>query len=378
MNAVDSLLHYTRQASAEIGPSHLGYPAAHRPSSGGFQERMEQAKKNAAPAQESAHTQKASSQCEASIREGAPVREEEEDTPLKEEIILPQDLSAIPMTMPLETIFRPEVQPLEESLQIASIPAVIRPEDTNPASPRENISVWTPEGGQTDGHEGKAEQIYRPVDAAPERVYTQTHAVRTETTRTEIQKPAEQAGTQQDRREDTQLPPGVGAQTRQPIFGEVESAPVKVGEPYLVDTQAQDMDISLADGIRRGLDEGARQIEIRLTPEHLGTLTIQLTQSSDGTLQVVLHAENSKAAGLLTQHLDGLHQTLQGLGQSQVHVEVQRNQESTPAQQQFRQADPDGRGQRQQNQQQRQDQGDKNDDFLHQLRLGLIPLDEAI
>ena len=39
---------------------------------------------------------------------------------------------------------------------------------------------------------------------------------------------------------------------------------------------------------------------IKLTPENLGNLTIQLTQSGDGALQVVLHASSAKAAGVLS------------------------------------------------------------------------------
>ena len=137
------------------------------------------------------------------------------------------------------------------------------------------------------------------------------------------------------------------------------------------------MDANLADAIRYAAQQGLRQIEIKLSPENLGELTIKLTQASDGTLQVVLHTANAKAASLLTQHLDGLNTALQGYGQTQVQVEVQRNENSQQAEQQFQQADPDGHN-RQQQQQQHQKESEHSQDFIQRLRLGLYGLEDTI
>ena len=120
-------------------------------------------------------------------------------------------------------------------------------------------------------------------------------------------------------------------------------------------------------------------MEIRLTPANLGAVTIEMTKDASGALQVVLHAANSRAAGLLQQHLDGLHTALQSYGAGQeVHVEVQRNQDSQ--QQHFQQADPDGRGQqqRQRQQEERQDNPSDGQDFIQKLRLGLFGTEETI
>ena len=107
----------------------------------------------------------------------------------------------------------------------------------------------------------------------------------------------------------------------------------------------------------------------------MGNLTIKLTQAADGTLQVVLHAANAKAANLLTQHMDGLNQALQGYSQNQeVRVEVQRGEDSQQAQQQ--QADPDGHNQNQQQQQRQQEQSEHSGDFVQRLRLGLFQSEE--
>lgn len=164
----------------------------------------------------------------------------------------------------------------------------------------------------------------------------------------------------------------------QPLFHDVKAAPVKVGENFQLDTQDADMDANLADTIRFAAQQGLQQIEIRLSPENLGQLTIKLTQAADGTVQVVLHAANLKAANLLNQHLDGLNAALQGHGQtSEVRVEVQRNEDSQQAQQQQQQADPNGHN-RQQQEQQRRQESEHSDDFVQRLRLGLFGAEETL
>ena len=163
-----------------------------------------------------------------------------------------------------------------------------------------------------------------------------------------------------------------------PLFKDVKAAPIKVGENFQLDTQQTDMDDQLAETIRFAAQQGLKQIEIKLSPENLGSLTIKLTQSVDGSLQVVLHAANAKAANLLTQHLDNLNAALQGYSQnSEVQVQVQRGEDSQQAQQQ--QADPDGhnRQQHQQQQQHQQDNG-RSEDFIQRFRLGLSGLEDVI
>lgn len=164
----------------------------------------------------------------------------------------------------------------------------------------------------------------------------------------------------------------------QPLFHDVEAAPVKVGENFQLDTQDADMDANLADTIQFAAQQGLQQIEIKLSPENLGNLTIKLTQAADGTLQVVLHAANLKAANLLNQHLGDLNAALQGHGQSsEVRVEVPRNEDSQQAQQQQHQADPNGHNQNQQQQQRRQED-EHSGDFVQRLRLGLFGLEETL
>lgn len=164
--------------------------------------------------------------------------------------------------------------------------------------------------------------------------------------------------------------------TGQPLFKDVKAAPVKVGENFQLDTRQADMDEQLADAVRFAAQQGLRQIEIRLSPENLGNLTVKLTQAADGTLQVVLHTANTRAANLLNQHLDGLHAALQGYDQhSEVRVEVQRGEDSQQAQ---HQADPNGHNQQSQQQQQQHREEQHDSDFLQKLRLGLYGLEDTI
>ena len=170
---------------------------------------------------------------------------------------------------------------------------------------------------------------------------------------------------------------GESAAAGQAVFHETESVPVKVGERYeTVDTQKPEMEKQLADVIRGAAQTGTERIQIHLAPQNLGSLVIEMTKDANGALQVVLHTSNAKAAGVLNQQLDGLHNALQSYGQEEVRVEVQRGQESQ--EQHFKQADPDGRGQHQQRQQQERHEEDSvnGQEFLQKLRLGLFGTDE--
>ena len=179
-----------------------------------------------------------------------------------------------------------------------------------------------------------------------------------------------------DDQDDTNL--DASAMADKPLFKDVKAAPVKVGENFQLDTQQADMDDQLAETIRFAAQQGLRQIEIKLSPENMGSLTVKLTQAADGTLQIVLHTTNSKAASLLNQHIDSLNAALQGYGQNnEVRVEVQRNENSQ--QPQHQQADPDGHNQQQQQQHQhRQEEQPHDGDFIQKLRLGLFGLDDIL
>lgn len=161
------------------------------------------------------------------------------------------------------------------------------------------------------------------------------------------------------------------AENTQTLFRDVKATPVKVGDAPVADTTAKDLDAQLAKQIDSGLAKGAEQVTIRLTPENLGMVTIDLIKAQDGTLQVVLHTSNDKAANLLNQHAESIGALLQNSTQSSVQVEVPRQDQQN---QQFQQQSQHQNGQNQQQGRHRQ----SSEDFLQQLRLGLIPLDEQV
>lgn len=161
--------------------------------------------------------------------------------------------------------------------------------------------------------------------------------------------------------------------TAQPLFRDVETVPVKVGETPVADTAQPDLDAQLAKQIGTTLEDGEQQVKLQLTPESLGTLTIDLTRTQDGALQVVLHTTTEKAANLLSQHAENLSALLQSSTQNTVQVEVQRQEQNQQFQQQSQQQNQQ-HGQSQQHSRRPQ----SGEDFLQQLRLGLVTLDEQV
>lgn len=166
------------------------------------------------------------------------------------------------------------------------------------------------------------------------------------------------------------------AQGEAPLFPELEHIPVKVGQAPELDTRQPELEQRLAGQLAQAAQAGEERVTIRLTPERLGTVVVELTRAEDGALRVVLHASTDKAAGLLGEHAAGLGSLLQADRQAPVQVEVQRQQEQQQAQRQGYQDPGDGgRGGRQQGGQEDRRRQDSGRDFLQRLRLGLIPAD---
>lgn len=171
------------------------------------------------------------------------------------------------------------------------------------------------------------------------------------------------------------------AQASQPVFSQVESIPVKVsdvpagensGETPTVETQ-------VFQGVEDAVKQGDSKVTLQLTPEHLGSVTVELTRGTNGALHVVLTAERMQTQNLLEKHMSGLQSLLANNTQEPVEIQVQRQQESQ-AYDSHNYDGSSGNGkngyqQQEQNQQQRQQQGN---DFLQQLRLGLIPLEGTL
>lgn len=248
--------------------------------------------------------------------------------------------------------------------------------ETMEEAPRQQ-ETRTAEPETVETRQAAPEQTAETRQAAPEQQTVETRqAVPEQTVEREDKPDSAFEAHVEVRQKSEEEPSGEMAAPEQPVFHETKAVPVKVGERYEpVDTQKPDMDDHLADRIQTAVQTGQDRVEIRLTPQNLGSLVIEMTKDTNGVLQVVLHASTPKAEGLLNQHLNHLQTALQGYGHEDVRLEVQRNQESQ--QQHFRQADPDGRGQQQHRQhQERQEEQTGGEEFLQKLRLGLFGAEE--
>lgn len=302
---------------------------------------------------------------------------EQPTLPVKDkEELKAENLTGNPNAVGVMDLFRPEIVETAEAVEPVLDPI---PQETveGPALDLGEQAFEMESGVDTEvGTEVSMEQQPRDFQQAMEEPTQET------VNNAPVQQAAPERRSEQAERPEQELPEVEVVQddetveeapaVEQPVFHETQSVPVKVGERYeVVDTQQPEMDDQLANVIRSAAQTGQEHVEIRLNPQNLGSLVIEMTKDTNGVLQVVLHASTPKAEGLLNQHLSGLHTALQGYGQEEVRLEVQRNDQSE--QQHFRQADPDGRGQHQNRQQQeRHEEQTGGEEFMQKLRLGLF------
>lgn len=159
-----------------------------------------------------------------------------------------------------------------------------------------------------------------------------------------------------------------------PVFEDVREVPVKVGEAPAAEKPSEPVEVQVGKQLETTLAKGETKVEIQLTPDSLGKIRVEVTLREDGGLLVQLHAENSRTQGILEKNLAGLESLLGRSSQQEVQVEVPRHQES---QQQNLFDQQQKEQQQQQQQQQRREHPQNSEDFLQQLRLGLIGPEEV-
>lgn len=164
----------------------------------------------------------------------------------------------------------------------------------------------------------------------------------------------------------------------QPVFRQETAVPVKVAENYEpLEPEAEDGLPQLAQRVAQMDQLGDSYVEIALSPENLGTMTIQMTRLEDGTLHIVLGAVSEKATALLQQHSAGLQHLLAMNNPGEVHVQVQEPAAQEHAANQNQQGlNPDGQNQQPQQQRQQEKRHSEATDFVQQLRLGLVGREE--
>ena len=162
-----------------------------------------------------------------------------------------------------------------------------------------------------------------------------------------------------------------------PVFRDVPGLPVKVGEAPAVEQTGKELPVKaqLFERLSAAAERGETKVDIQLEPENLGHVQVEMTWSSDGTLRVSMYAESSQTQKLLERDLAGLQFLLSRNGQQEVSVEVTRQQEE--ARQDFSDGHPQG-GQQERQPDHSHKQRRNGQDFLQQMRLGLIPLDEEV
>lgn len=211
------------------------------------------------------------------------------------------------------------------------------------------------------------EQTARPVERAQTPV--RHEAVRTD--RTEEEAPVqEEDGTEEVTATQAERAP-------QPVFHDVKAAPVKVGEAQEA-RPAQEPDVSgqIGGQLAQAMANGQSRVDIQLTPENLGTVKIQLTYDQQGgVVAVVLSAERRETTDLLNRHAPMLQEMLRRNGQEAAQVEVQHNEEGQRRDQPYDGHNGHG-GQENGQDRRRQHREHSGQDFLQQLRLGLIPVEE--
>ncbi len=168
------------------------------------------------------------------------------------------------------------------------------------------------------------------------------------------------------------------APTSHQIFSDVESIPVKVSDVSAQDSSSETPTVEnqVYQGVKEAVQQGDSKLTLQLTPENLGAVTVELTRGADGALRVVLSAERLQTQGLLEKHMSGLQTLLANNSQEPVQIEVQRQQEAQPYNNHsYDGSSGNGKGGYQQQEQNQQQQRQQGNDFLQQLRLGLVPMD---
>lgn len=352
MDQVYNSMLYMAQVPAEC-------PAAKQPAQSqekdGFQKQMEQASGKTETKTETA--------AQDQTQEGPAVTEDPQE--LEKQMALAAMAVMQNPVVPVEQVTAPEetavteVSDVEIVVETADAPSVTAPVTADAAE-------IVPE----EGAEAAVEQLPQE-QAKPVEVETRT----AEDTGAELEvkvTTGEASGTEQE--SDTQDTPEEGmAET--PVFQDVREIPVKVGEaPATEETLETPVEDQIGPKLAEALKAGDTRVEIQLAPDSLGKVTVEVTIREDGTLHVALHAENSQTRGLLERSADNLMAMLGRDARQEVQVEVPRQQESQ--QQNFYDGQQGReRQERQQQQQEHRQERQGGEDFLHQLRLGLIPGD---
>lgn len=264
--------------------------------------------------------------------------------------------------VPVEQVTAPEEAQVTGAADVEIVTETVEAPVVNTPVTAETVEVLPEEGAEETVEQLPQEQ------AKPVEVETQA----AEDTGAEMKVTTGETG-ETGQEADTQDTPEETA-AEAPVFQEVREIPVKVGEPAAAEeTREVPVEDQIGPKLAEALKSGDTKVEIQLAPESLGKVTVEVTLREDGTLHIALHAENSQTRGLLERSADSLAAMLGRDSRQEVQVEVPRQQESQ--QQNFYDGRQGRERQEQEQQQERRRERQGGEDFLHQLRLGLVPGD---
>jgi len=273
--------------------------------------------------------------------------------------------------VPVEQAVTPEIQSeaaVDEAAVNETAPLamenILTPEAQNFAPETEKAVEIPVEGGETQaaGPNLAKEELPQTIEAPKTAQETEGRTVEV---KVETGRPAEETPENTDDTPELQ-----DAEVETPVFEDVKAVPVKVGEAPRTETE-QPVEEQIMPRLTEALQNGETHVEIQLTPENLGKVTVELTMSKDGGLVVQLHAENRETQNLLSKNTAGLEALLGRETAQEVRVEVPRQEESQRQDLYEQQQEQHQRHQ----QEERRRQETRGEDFFQQLRLGLIPLD---
>jgi len=271
-----------------------------------------------------------------------------------------------------ETVLTPEVQAEAAVDEIPPVmaEAVLPPEAQSFAPETEKAAELPVESGETQAADQT--QTQAPAEELPQTIEAPEAAQETEGRTVEVKaETGHRTEADEDSAADAPELQDAGMEGT-PVFEDVKAVPVKVGEAPRTETE-QPVEEQVAPRLTEALQNGETHVELQLTPENLGKVTVELTVSKDGGLVVQLHAENRETQNLLSKNSAGLEALLGRETQQEVRVEVPRQEESQRQDLYEQQQEEQHHQRRQQEERRRQEAG--GEDFLQQLRLGLIPLD---
>ncbi len=164
----------------------------------------------------------------------------------------------------------------------------------------------------------------------------------------------------------------IKVEAEESIFGKLETIPVKVSETTNTEksSEAKNVETQVVEKVVKTISSGESKVELQLNPEHLGKISIEVTQKEDGSLSIALTAEHSSTKNLLERIMPEMQQMLRSNTQQNVQIQVyeqEHHQEMYDEQHHNNQ-----QGHNQENEHHQRNNQKHNEDFLNQLRLGLV------